>query len=40
MIVEEPIEHNVAWRGNNAEDERDIDLERAIEILKNKVKRF
>jgi carboxyl-terminal processing protease len=40
VIVEEPIEHNVAWRGNNAEDERDIDLERAIEILKNKVKRF
>lgn len=40
VIVEEPIEHNVAWRGNNAEDERDIDLERAIEILKSKVNRF
>jgi carboxyl-terminal processing protease len=40
VLVEEPIEHNVAWRGNNAEDERDIDLERAIEILKSKVKQF
>lgn len=40
VIVEEPIEHNVAWRGDNAEEERDIDLERAIEILKTKVNRF
>lgn len=40
VLVEEPIEHNVAWRGNNADDERDIDLERAIEILKKQVKRF
>ena len=40
VLVEEPIEHNVAWRGNNAEDERDIDLERAIEIMKNKLNSF
>jgi carboxyl-terminal processing protease len=40
VVVDERLEHNVAWRGNNAEDERDIDLERAIEILKNKVKSF
>ena len=40
VLVEEAIEHNVAWRGNNAEDDRDVDLERAIEILKTKVNRF
>ena len=40
VLVEEPLEHNVAWRGNNADDERDLDLERAIEILKTKVNRF
>ena len=40
VLVEAPIEHNVAWRGNNGDKERDIDLERALEILKSKVKRF
>ena len=40
VLVEEPLEHNVAWRGNNADDVRDFDLERAIEILKTKVNRF
>lgn len=39
VLVEEPIEHNVAWRGG-VEDDRDIDLERAIEILKERVNRF
>lgn len=39
VLVEEPIEHNVAWRGGG-EDDRDIDLERAIEILKERVNRF
>ncbi|MDA0284077.1 MAG: S41 family peptidase [Planctomycetota bacterium] len=38
VLVEEPVEHNVAWRGNNPEDERDADLERAKEILRRQVK--
>ncbi|NQV24381.1 MAG: S41 family peptidase [Rhodopirellula sp.] len=38
VLVEEPLEHNVAWRGNNGADERDVDLERAIEILKGQLK--
>ena len=40
VLVEQPLEHNVAWRGNTPEDKQDLDLERAVEILKEKMKRF
>jgi carboxyl-terminal processing protease len=40
VLVEQPLEHNVAWRGNAAEDKHDLDLERAIEILKGQAKRY
>ena len=40
VLVEEPLEHNVAWRGDSPEDERDADLERALEILRRKISKF
>lgn len=40
VLVEEPIEHNVAWRGGPNDEQQDADLDRAIEILKRQIKRF
>lgn len=40
VLVEEPIEHNVAWRGGPNDKQQDADLDRAIEILKRQIKRF
>lgn len=37
VVVETPLEHNVAWRGETFEDEHDADLERAVEILQQKL---
>lgn len=40
VLVEEPIEHNVAWRGSQDDESQDADLDRAIEILKRQIERF